>query len=168
MLVFIPAVGEFVIPALLGGPDALMIGRVLWEELFNNRDWPVASAVAIAISSCWRSRSCSTSDPRVSRSGATREHRPIPVRHGDDDRGFLFLYLPIVLMIVFSFNEFRLVTVWGGFSTKWYGELFRTSRSSVPLALVQDRGDDRDRRDDPRHDRGAALARFGHFRGRPS
>jgi len=49
MLVFIPAVGEFVIPALLGGPDALMIGRVLWEEFFNNRDWPVASAVAIVM-----------------------------------------------------------------------------------------------------------------------
>lgn len=49
MLVFIPAVGEFVIPALLGGPDALMIGKVLWTEFFNNRDWPVASAVAIAL-----------------------------------------------------------------------------------------------------------------------
>jgi putrescine transport system permease protein len=49
LLVFIPAVGEFVIPALLGGPDSLMIGRVLWEEFFNNRDWPVASAVAIAM-----------------------------------------------------------------------------------------------------------------------
>ena len=49
MLVFIPAIGEFVIPALLGGPDTLMIGRVLWDEFFANRDWPVASAVAIAI-----------------------------------------------------------------------------------------------------------------------
>jgi len=49
MLVFIPAVGEFVIPALLGGPDSLMIGRVLWDEFFANRDWPVASAVAIAM-----------------------------------------------------------------------------------------------------------------------
>jgi putrescine transport system permease protein len=49
MLVFIPATGEFVIPALLGGPDSLMIGRVLWEEFFNNRDWPVASAVAILL-----------------------------------------------------------------------------------------------------------------------
>jgi putrescine transport system permease protein len=48
MLVFIPAVGEFVIPALLGGPDSLMIGRVLWDEFFGNHDWPVASAVAIA------------------------------------------------------------------------------------------------------------------------
>jgi len=49
MLVFIPAVGEFVIPDLLGGPDTLMIGKVLWSEFFNNRDWPVASAVAIAM-----------------------------------------------------------------------------------------------------------------------
>jgi putrescine transport system permease protein len=49
MLVFIPAIGEFVIPELLGGPDTLMIGRVLWNEFFANRDWPVASAVAIAM-----------------------------------------------------------------------------------------------------------------------
>jgi len=49
LLVFIPAVGEFVIPALLGGPDSLMIGRVLWDEFFANRDWPAASAVAIAL-----------------------------------------------------------------------------------------------------------------------
>ena len=49
MLVFIPAIGEFVIPALLGGPGTLMIGRVLWDEFFANRDWPVASAVAFAM-----------------------------------------------------------------------------------------------------------------------
>ena len=49
MLVFIPAIGEYVIPALLGGPDTLMIGRVLWDEFFSSRDWPVASAVAIVM-----------------------------------------------------------------------------------------------------------------------
>jgi putrescine transport system permease protein len=49
MLVFIPAIGEFVIPELLGGPNTLMIGRVLWDEFFSNRDWPVASAVAIVM-----------------------------------------------------------------------------------------------------------------------
>src|SRR5437667_6781880 len=48
-LVLIPAVGEFVIPDLLGGPDTLMIGKVLWDEFFNNRDWPVASAVAVVL-----------------------------------------------------------------------------------------------------------------------
>ncbi|PAU66496.1 putrescine ABC transporter permease PotH [Pseudomonas sp. PIC25] len=47
MLVFIPVVGEFVIPELLGGPQTLMIGKVLWQEFFNNRDWPVASALAV-------------------------------------------------------------------------------------------------------------------------
>ncbi len=41
--------GRFVIPALLGGPNALMIGRVLWDEFFSNRAWPVASAVAIVL-----------------------------------------------------------------------------------------------------------------------
>jgi putrescine transport system permease protein len=49
LLVFIPACGEFVIPDLLGGPDSLMIGKVLWTEFFNNRDWPAASAVAMAL-----------------------------------------------------------------------------------------------------------------------
>ena len=49
LLVFIPAVGEFVIPDLLGGSDTLMIGRSLWNEFFDNRDWPTASAVAILL-----------------------------------------------------------------------------------------------------------------------
>jgi putrescine transport system permease protein len=49
MLVFIPCVGEYVIPELLGGPSTLMIGRVLWDEFFGNNDWPTASAVAIAL-----------------------------------------------------------------------------------------------------------------------
>ena len=48
-LVFIPTIGEFVIPSLLGGSQTLMIGKVLWEEFFNNRDWPVASAVAVIL-----------------------------------------------------------------------------------------------------------------------
>jgi putrescine transport system permease protein len=47
LLVFIPAVGEFVIPDLLGGTNTLMIGKVLWDEFFTNSDWPLASAVAI-------------------------------------------------------------------------------------------------------------------------
>ncbi len=46
---FIPVVGEFVIPELLGSANTLMIGRVLWDEFFLNRDWPMASAVAIVM-----------------------------------------------------------------------------------------------------------------------
>ncbi len=49
LLVFIPAVGEFVIPDLLGGSQTLMIGKTLWTEFFSNRDWPVASAVAVIL-----------------------------------------------------------------------------------------------------------------------
>ena len=49
LLVFIPAMGEYVIPYLLGGPESLMIGRVLFDEFFVNRDWPLASSVAIVL-----------------------------------------------------------------------------------------------------------------------
>ena len=49
MLVFIPAVGEYVIPELLGGPSTLMIGKVLWDEFFTNNDWPLASAVTVVV-----------------------------------------------------------------------------------------------------------------------
>lgn len=49
LLVFIPAAGEFVIPELMGPPEAQLVGRVLWQEFFQNRDWPVASALAVAL-----------------------------------------------------------------------------------------------------------------------
>ncbi len=49
MLVFIPCVGEFVIPELLGGPSTLMIGRVLWDEFFTNNDWPMAASVTVVM-----------------------------------------------------------------------------------------------------------------------
>ena len=49
LLCFVPMVGEFIIPDLLGGSDTLMLGRVLWSEFFSNRDWPLASAVAILV-----------------------------------------------------------------------------------------------------------------------
>jgi len=49
MLVFIPCIGEYVIPEMLGGPTVLMIGRVLWDEFFSNYDWPMASAVAVVV-----------------------------------------------------------------------------------------------------------------------
>jgi len=82
--------------------------------------------------------------------------------------GFLFLYLPIVLMVAFSFNESRLVTVWGGFSTKWYGELFRNEQVlgaawlSFKIAAMNATG-----ATVLGTLAGLALARFGGFRGRP-
>ena len=82
--------------------------------------------------------------------------------------GFLFLYLPIVLMIAFSFNESRLVTVWGGFSTRWYGELLRNEQVlgaawlSFKIAAMNATG-----ATVLGTLAGLALARFGNFRGRP-
>lgn len=49
MLVFLPVMGEFVIPDLLGGPDTLMIGKLMWTEFFNNKDWPLASSLAAVL-----------------------------------------------------------------------------------------------------------------------
>ena len=49
MLVFIPCIGEYVIPELLGGPRTLMIGRVMWDEFFSNNDWPMAASVAVVM-----------------------------------------------------------------------------------------------------------------------
>ena len=49
LLCFIPIVGEFIVPDLLGGSETLMLGRTLWSEFFSNRDWPLASAVAVVM-----------------------------------------------------------------------------------------------------------------------
>ncbi len=82
--------------------------------------------------------------------------------------GFLFLYVPILLLIVYSFNESRLVTVWGGFSTKWYAELFRNEQVlgaawlSFKIAAMNATG-----ATILGTLAGLALARFGRFRGRP-
>jgi putrescine transport system permease protein len=82
--------------------------------------------------------------------------------------GFLFLYVPILLLVVYSFNESRLVTVWGGFSTKWYGELFRNEQVldaawlSFKIAAMNATG-----ATILGTLAGLALARFGRFRGRP-
>lgn len=82
--------------------------------------------------------------------------------------GFLFLYVPILLMMLYSFNESRLVTVWGGFSTKWYGELLRNEQIlaaawlSFKIAAMNATG-----ATVLGTLAGLALARFGRFRGRP-
>jgi len=81
--------------------------------------------------------------------------------------GFAFLYIPILSVIVYSFNESRLVTVWGGFSTKWYGELFRDRQMlqgvwlSLRIAAVTATG-----AVFVGTIAGLVLARFGRFRGR--
>lgn len=142
MLVFIPAVGEFVIPELLGGPDSIMIGRVLWQEFFNNRDWPVASAVAIImlllliVPIMWFHKH------QQKKRGRTRMNNlPVvrsPWRIVILLLGFTFLYAPMLMLVIYSFNSSKLVTVWAGWSTRWYGELLRDDAmmSAVGLSLT--------------------------------
>ena len=128
MLVFIPAVGEFVIPDLLGGSQTLMIGKTLWNEFNANRDWPVSSAVAVILLlllivpiMIFQHEQAKAQERGAEAMNATWSRFNIV----SIVLGFAFLYLPIVLLVIFSFNESKLVTVWGGFSTKWYGSLFR-------------------------------------------
>ncbi len=82
MLVFIPAVGEFVIPELLGGPDSIMIGAVLWQEFFNNRDWPVASAVAIIMFAANCADNVVPQTPAKKRGETRMNNLPVFVRPG--------------------------------------------------------------------------------------
>src|ERR1700723_2859481 len=138
MLVFIPAVGEFVIPALLGGPNALMIGRVLWDEFFSNRAWPVASAVAILLLvllvpfMMWyqsvqarESAGARLTEARIA-GGCVMNYKSSYFILTCLGFGFAFLYIPILSMVVFSFNASKLVTVWDAANSptlKWYYSL---------------------------------------------
>ncbi|QNT71216.1 ABC transporter permease subunit [Defluviicoccus vanus] len=148
-----------------------MIGRTLWVEFFNNRDWPAGER------GCHRAarRPCPADDavPKAAGEGSPNR-RHIVVRPGFTPVtilaltfGFAFLYLPILLLILFSFNASRLVTVWGGFSLKWYSELLantqlldsvwvtlRVGMTSATLALVFGTL------------AGITLVRFTRFRGR--
>jgi putrescine transport system permease protein len=206
LLVFIPAVGEYVIPELLGAPDALMIGKVLAGEFFRNRDWPVASAVAIALllvlllplAFLQRAQAAEAAQ-QASDTGRSWPVRPLIgaaaltalglawwlfTRGSAVDLsallsllsaplsllavivavtglcfavlslvvrrfqvrlsafnvsallvGFAFLYVPILSMIVFSFNDSRLITSWAGFSLRWYQRLFENEQILSTAAL---------------------------------
>ena len=121
LLCFIPIVGEFVIPDLLGGSRRVMIGQTLWTEFFSNRDWPVASAVAVVllcllIVPIVIYRRCRRATRRRSADAA----RAFGFNIVSVALGLAFLYLPIAILVIYSFNASRLVTVWGGWSTRWY------------------------------------------------
>jgi len=118
-----------VIPALLAVPNTLMIGKILWDEFFNNRDWPVASAVGDGHAGAVAGADHDLPSLRVQGTG---EQADMSQRAGLSPLlktmlvfGFVFLYAPILSLVIYSFNESKLVTVWSGFSFKWYGELFR-------------------------------------------
>ena len=132
LLVFIPMVGEFVIPELLGGTGVAMIGKTLWTEFFNNQDWPLSAAIAmgmlviLAFPIILLQRIQVAGAMTGAGAGAAQGERHFSwIARLSVSLGLLFIYLPILLVIAFSFNDSRLVTVWGGFSLKWYGILFQ-------------------------------------------
>ena len=172
LLCFIPIVGEFVIPDLLAGSDSLMIGQTLWLEFFTNKDWPVASAAAIVLLVLLLA-------PLLLYDRLQRrqlEGRMMAMRKVNRlsrfniaslALGLAFLYLPIVILVIYSFNASRLVTVWGGWSLRWYHEFFN-DRAMIEAAWMSLRvgASLRDDRDAARHARsGCAVARRA-FRGR--
>lgn len=143
LLAFIPMVGEFVIPDLLGGNDSALIGKTLWTEFFNNQDWPLSSAIAVgmlivlAVPIFLLQKAQARADVKSSSSGGQGERQWSAFTMGPVLLGLTFIYLPILLVVVFSFNDSRLVTIWAGFSLKWYGLLFDNAQllSSVWLSL---------------------------------
>ncbi len=148
LLAFIPMVGEFVIPDLLGGNDTALIGRTLWTEFFNNQDWPLAAAIAVGmlviliIPIMALQKAQARADIRQAQTGLAGGRRWSAFNMAAIGIGLGFIYLPIALVMVFSFNESRLVTVWAGFSLKWYELLFQNTQLlqsawlSLKLAFV--------------------------------
>jgi len=137
LLCFIPIVGEFVIPDLLGSSQTMMIGQTLWAEFFANKDWPVASAVAVVLLCLLVVpivRLRAGADAR-SRKGTLTMRKASWFNVGSLVLGLAFLYLPIAILVIYSFNASRLVTVWGGWSLRWYAELIE-DRAMLESAWV--------------------------------
>ena len=159
LLCFIPIVGEFVIPDLLAGSNSLMIGQTLWLEFFTNKDWPVASAAAIVLLVLLLVpllvlRPAAAPPARGVAMIARGLHRLSRFNVVSLALGLAFLYLPIVILVIYSFNASRLVTVWGGWSLRWYIEFFN-DRAMLEAAWMSLRvgGDVRHDRDAARHAR---------------
>ena len=135
LLIFIPVIGEFVIPDLLGPSDKAMIGKTLWTEFFNNQDWPLSAAIAagmlalLAVPILFLQR-LQARDAAMQAAGAgLGGDRPFSaVNRLAVAGGLIFTYVPLLLVMLFSFNQSRLVTVWGGFSLQWYGVLFANTQ----------------------------------------
>ena len=132
LLCFIPIVGEFVIPDLLAGSDSLMIGQTLWLEFFTNKDWPVASAAAVVLLVLLlvplvlydRLQRRQLEEAALMAARALERAAVARFNVASLALGLAFLYLPIVILVIYSFNASRLVTVWGGWSLRWYREFF--------------------------------------------
>ena len=170
LLVFIPASGELIIPSLVGNAADPMIGRVISDEFSSARDWPMASAVAVALLLVLVLPMMAYSHferPRAGAGGGPRMNRRPVFLITCLCFGFAFFYIPILSLIVFSFNKSRLVTVWGGFSTQWYGKLLQQRPGDQGgRSVAADRRHQRHLRHHPRHHGRDCPGPLPQFRGR--
>ncbi len=136
-------------PTCLGGSRSPMIGQTIWTEFFGNKDWPAASAVAVVLVCLLVTPIVDLSAPGDARGGAGLTMRKVSAFNlASLALGIGFLYLPIVILVIYSFNASRLVAVWGGWSTRWYGELINDAPlieaaldQLAPRARLGERGD---------------------------
>ncbi len=119
-----------------------MIGQTLWTEFFANRDWPVASAVAVVLVVLLVAP-IAIYQHLQARGVEGRYHAPpVATNLTALGLGLAFLYAPIVILVIYSFNASRLVTVWGGWSTSWYvallddREMIDAAFASLGIALA--------------------------------
>ena len=137
LLVFLPALGDFVSAQLLGGPRTYMIGNLIQQQFLEGQNWPLGSAMTVAMMVALTVLMVvylrATTDPRQG-AVVTRPARWSASRSSRSRSPSLFfawLYLPIVAVVLFSFNTEKSLAVFSGFSTRWYSDFFTTARCSA-------------------------------------
>ncbi len=147
-LVFIPALGIFAIPDILGGPEDSLIGNVIKQQFLETRDWPFGSVLSIVLTVA--ALALAAASPRGS-GAATSARRPLRRRRMRRRPaglwiaaliGYAFLYIPLGIVVVYSFNDSRLNAEWVGFTLDWYvrlahnEEMLAAAGNSLIIALT--------------------------------
>ena len=142
VFVFVLSVGNFITPDLLGGGRSIMVGNLIYDQFLSARDWPFGSALAFLLIGVMMTLLSVQAWMVHHAGGGTR--RWLAIR--PEDRAlalhaglvYLFLYGPIAVLVVLSFNDSGLPTAWTGFSTRWYGALAANQAilSSVVNTLI--------------------------------
>ena len=126
ILVFVPTLGAFLAPDLLGGGKKLMIGSLIQQQFASARDWPFGAALsmilmAIVLGHDYGRRLASREPAGTGMSGVRPfDWRRMPELRLASTATLIFLYAPLIVLIVYAFNANRLAFIWGGFSTRWF------------------------------------------------
>ena len=125
VFVFVLSIGNFVTPDLLGGGRFQMVGNLIYDQFLTASDWPFGAALSMVLIAVMLVLLFVQMLAAASRPSARAESAPCVGSLDAPARRliFAFLYLPIAVLVVLSFNQAGLPTVWTGFSTEWYGPL---------------------------------------------